>query len=126
MRIIRSAARSPVGLTVSVLGRRFERRATAAGFRWPATATGLDEAGTLADGRLVGAVERLGASGASTAELATHPGEAGDPDLDRYEWGYQWPGELAALCSPAAKDAVARHGFRLGTYADLAAVGEAS
>jgi predicted glycoside hydrolase/deacetylase ChbG (UPF0249 family) len=120
VRIIRSAARSPVGLTVARLGKRFERRATAKGFRWPATATGLDEAGTLAGDRLVQALDRLGASGGATAELATHPGEAGDADLDRYRWGYQWSGELAALTAPAARAAVERHGFRLGTYADLA------
>ena len=35
--------------------------ATAAGFRWPATATGLDEAGHLAGDRLVAAIDRLGA-----------------------------------------------------------------
>jgi len=29
--------------------------------------------------------------------------------------------ELAALCSPAARQAVERNGFTLGTYADLAA-----
>lgn len=119
VRIIRSAARSPVGLTVARLGRRFERRATAAGFRWPASATGLDEAGALSGDRLVGAIDRLGASGARSVELATHPGEAGDADLDRYRWGYRWSDELAALRSPAAREAVARHGFRLGTYADL-------
>lgn len=132
VRIIRSAARSPVGLTVGRLGRRFERRAGAAGFRWPATATGLDEAGTLGGPRLVEAIDRLGsvvgasagsaAGSVSSAELAAHPGEGGDPDLDRYRWGYQWGDELAALCSPEARAAVDRHGFRLGTYADLGTV----
>lgn len=119
VRIIRSTARSPIGATVRRLGRRFERHATAAGFRWPASATGLDEAGALAGHRLVGAIDRLGAAGAPSAELATHPGHADDPDLDRYRWGYRWAEELAALTSPAAREAVDRHGFRLGTYADL-------
>ena len=119
VRIIRSGERSPVGVTVRRLGLRFERRATAAGFRWPATATGLDEAGALTGGRLVAAIDRLAATGAPTAELATHPGEADDPDLERYRWGYHWAEELEALCSPAARHAVDRHGFRLGTYGDL-------
>ena len=119
VRIIRSTARSPVGVSVARLGRRFERRATAAGFRWPASATGLDEAGSLAGARLVDAIDRLGATGAPSVELATHPGEADDPDLDRYRWGYRWSDELEALRSPEARAAVARHGFRLGTYADL-------
>lgn len=120
VRIIRSAARSPIGLTVGRLGRRFEARAGTAGFRWPATATGLDEAGALAGDRLVGAIDRLGRSGLASAELAAHPGEADDPALARYEWGYHWGDELDALRSPAARAAVDRHGFTLGTYADLA------
>jgi hypothetical protein len=70
----------------------------------------------------VRALDRLGASDGATAELATHPGEADDADLDRYRWGYQWSAELAALCAPTARAAVERHGFRLGTYADLRAV----
>lgn len=119
VRIIRSAARTPVGLTVSRLGRRFQAQAQAAGFRWPASATGLDEAGALAGTRMVEAIDRLGRSGARSVELATHPGEADDPELDRYRWGYRWSEELAALRSSAAREAVARHGFRLGTYADL-------
>lgn len=119
VRIIRSTSRSPVGATVRGLGVRFARRATAAGFRWPAAATGLDEAGRLAGVRLVEAIDRLGATGAASAELATHPGEPDDADLDRYRWGYRWAEELEALCSPAARDAVDRHGFRLGSYADL-------
>lgn len=119
VRIIRSAARTPIGLTVARLGRRFEARATAAGFRWPASATGLDEAGGLAGTRMVEAIDRLGRSGAPSVELATHPGEAGDPDLARYRWGYRWSDELEALRSSSAREAVARHGFRLGTYADL-------
>lgn len=119
VRIIRSGNRSPIGLAVNRLGRRFERKAAAAGFRWPETATGLDEAGALGGDRLIDAMERLAATGAESAELAAHPGEAGDADLDRYQWGYEWAAELESLCSPAAHDAVARHGFRLGTYADL-------
>jgi chitin disaccharide deacetylase len=120
VRIIRSGGRTPVGVVVNRLGRRFEGAATAAGFRWPATATGLDEAGNLAGDRLVAAIDRLGAGGAASAELAAHPGEGDDADLDRCRWGYRWADELAALRSPAARAAVDRHGFRLGSYADLA------
>jgi predicted glycoside hydrolase/deacetylase ChbG (UPF0249 family) len=119
VRIIRSMARSPVGVTVRRFGRAFEQRASARGIVHPVTATGLDEAGTLALPRLLEAIERLGRSGAATAELAAHPGEAGDPDLTRYEWGYAWEQELAALTDPAVKQAVADAGFRLGSYADL-------
>jgi predicted glycoside hydrolase/deacetylase ChbG (UPF0249 family) len=119
VRIIRSTARSPIGVTVRRFGRAFEQRASARGIAHPVTATGLDEAGTLALPRLLEAIERLGRSGAASAELAAHPGEAGDPDLTRYEWGYAWEHELAALTDPAVKQAVADAGFGLGSYADL-------
>lgn len=119
VRIIRSAAASPIGVAVRRFGRSFERQAAARGVAHPAAATGLDEAGTLALPRLLEAVERLGRSGAATAELAAHPGEGGDADLARYQWGYLWGDELAALTDPAARRAVDAAGFRLGSYADL-------
>ena len=119
VRIIRSARWGPVGLTVRRLAVRLERRAQARSLRFPADATGLDEAGTLDLERLLAALARLSRSRARSAELATHPGEAGDADLDRYRWGYVWDRELAALVDPAVRERVAEAGFRLGTYADL-------
>ena len=49
------------------------------------------------------------------------PASDGDPDLARYEWGYQWGDELDALVSDAARAAVDRNGFTLGSYAALTA-----
>jgi predicted glycoside hydrolase/deacetylase ChbG (UPF0249 family) len=121
VRIIRSSGRGPVGVTVRRLSARLERSARARGVRYPSTATGLDEAGTLDLPRLVGAIDRLGRAAGASAELATHPGEAGDADLDRYRWGYVWDRELDALTDPGARRRVESAGFRLGTYADLAA-----
>lgn len=120
VRIIRSTARSPIGMAVRRFGRSFEREAAARGVIHPVTATGLDEAGTLALPRLLEAIARLGRAGAATAELAAHPGEADDPDLTRYEWDYAWGQELAALTDPTVRQAVTRAGFQLGSYADLA------
>ena len=108
-------------MTVRRLGRRLEGRAAARGVRFPATASGLDEAGTLDRPRLERAIDRLAAAGAASAELATHPGEGGDPDLRRYDWGYVWAEELAGLTDPAVRRRVEAAGFRLGTYADLGA-----
>jgi chitin disaccharide deacetylase len=119
VRIIRSASWGPVGMTVRRLSVRLERRARARGLFFPASATGLDEAGTLEPERLLAALGRLARSGGPSAELATHPGEAGDADLDRYRWGYVWDRELAALVDPAVRRRVGEAGFRLGTYADL-------
>lgn len=120
VRIIRSASRRPVGRVVQRLGRQLEVRARALGVRYPAVATGLDEAGSLDLSRLLAAIDRLAADGAASAELATHPGEADDPDLARYRWAYQWHRELAGLLDPAARHRVEAAGFRLGTYSDLA------
>jgi predicted glycoside hydrolase/deacetylase ChbG (UPF0249 family) len=126
MRIVHSGARGPVGSTVRRLAARLERRARARGVRFPGTAAGLDEAGTLDLPALMGAIERLGRAPVASAELATHPGEAADPDLDRYRWGYVWDRELAALVDPGVRRRVDEAGFRLGTYADLASASAAS
>ncbi|MEP6562146.1 MAG: ChbG/HpnK family deacetylase, partial [Nakamurella sp.] len=58
-----------------------------------------------------------------SVEINAHPGEAGDPDLGRFDWGYRWPDELAMLLAPASRELVQRHGFRLGTFKDLVAAG---
>jgi predicted glycoside hydrolase/deacetylase ChbG (UPF0249 family) len=122
IRIIRSTARTPVGVIVRRLARRLESRCRQRGFRFPAAAAGLDQAGRLTGARLAAVIAAVGAVGARSAELATHPGEADDPDLDRYRWGYHWAEELDALCSPSARMEVNRAGFRLGSYADLLAL----
>jgi hypothetical protein len=111
----RRRAHHPLG----PLGTGGADRARARSLRFPADATGLDEAGTLERERLLAALGRLARSRARSAELATHPGEAGDADLDRYRWGYVWDRELAALVDPAVRERVGEAGFRLGTYADL-------
>lgn len=120
IRVTRSSARSVVGAVVSRLARRLEVRCDRAGWTYAAASTGLDEAGHLDPSAMVTALYRLRATGGPSAELATHPGEAGDPDLARYEWDYQWGDELEALCSPVVRRAVDELDFRLGTFGDLA------
>jgi predicted glycoside hydrolase/deacetylase ChbG (UPF0249 family) len=120
VRVTRSLGRSPVGRAVNALGNRFDRRAERAGLARPAAFAGFDEGGTLAEAALVATIGALASTGAASAEVGIHPGEEGDPDLARYEWGYQWGDELAALCSPAARRAVDDSGFTLGSFAALA------
>jgi predicted glycoside hydrolase/deacetylase ChbG (UPF0249 family) len=122
LRVTRSAARSPVGVMVRRLARTLEREARADGLAFPDDAAGLDEAGQLDVDTATGALDRLAASGAACVELSSHPGAHEDPDRDRYRWGYRWGDELDALCSPKLRTAIDRHGFRLGTYRDLAPV----
>ena len=107
------------GRLVNRLAARFAAEARRWGLNSTDAFAGFDEGGTLATTALVRTIDGLGATGASSAELGLHPGEHGDVDPARYEWGYRWGDELDALTSPAARDAVARNGFTLGSYAAL-------
>jgi predicted glycoside hydrolase/deacetylase ChbG (UPF0249 family) len=116
VRVTRSVARGPVGVVMRRLSARFATAARRAGRVYPGDAAGLDEAGRLDVDTAIGALARLAHSQAAVVELSGHPGLHDDPDRHRYEWQYRWGDELDALCSPIVRDAVARHGFRLGTY----------
>ena len=107
------------GVGVRRLSGRFASRAAAAGVRVPAGFAGLDGAGHLGIDGMVAAVAALGRNSSGSAELGVHPGADPDPDRARYEWGYDWSGELSALCSPELRDGIARAGFRPGTFAEL-------
>jgi predicted glycoside hydrolase/deacetylase ChbG (UPF0249 family) len=119
VRVTRSAARSPVGVTVRRLSATLAREARADGLAFPGAAAGLDEAGALDVPTAVAALDLLAATGEACVELSGHPGAHEDPDRGRYRWGYRWGDELAALCAPEVRAAIDRHGFRLGTYADI-------
>lgn len=67
--------------------------------------------------RLIEALDALGAE-AGAVELMAHPGRA--PTHARTSFGREREVELAALCDPRAREAVARCGLRLGSWADLA------
>lgn len=120
VRVTRTAGWSPIALAVRYFSARLEHRADAAGVRHPDATAGFDEAGRLDLGRLERALQRFAVQGAASAELVCHPNVGGDPDLDALGWSYRGPDELDALVSPAARDAVQRSGYRLGTFADLA------
>ena len=123
IRVMRSNARGPVGMTVRQLARRLEAQLRERKWAWTGAATGLDEAGSIGLGEMVEAVGRLAATGASSAELATHPGLPDDPDRARYRWNYKWDAEFNALCSETVRIAIDELGFRLGTFADLPRAG---
>jgi hypothetical protein len=119
VRVTRTAQRRVVGNVVRRLSVGLVQRCDVAGWSYPAASTGLDAAGHLDVGAMVQSIAQLAASGATSAELATHPGEHGDPALARYRWGYTWGGELDALCSATVRTAVDELGFELGTFGDL-------
>jgi predicted glycoside hydrolase/deacetylase ChbG (UPF0249 family) len=119
VRVTRSAARGITGTDVRRLSGRLARDVAEAGLAAPADAAGLDEAGNLDEETAIAALDRLASSHAPAVELSAHPGGRHDDERHRYRWGYRWGDELDALCAPRVRDAVARHGFRLGTYRDL-------
>ena len=119
VRVTRSRGWAPGALGTRVLGARFARSAQRASLAWPEASTGLDEAGRLSLPNLVAALERLAASDGRSAELATHPGLAVDPERDRYRWGYWWAEEFEALCHRTTRQTVDRLGFHLGDFSDL-------
>ncbi|MFD2091068.1 ChbG/HpnK family deacetylase [Blastococcus deserti] len=119
VRLPGSRRRGPLGAGVRLLAGRLRRRITGAGLQTTDAYAGLDEAGALDGPRFAAALQQLTDGGAATAEINTHPGEAGDADLARFDWGYRWPDELAMLTAPATRALVERLGWRLGTFADL-------
>ena len=119
VRLPGSARRGPLGAGVQLLAGRLRRRVRAAGLSATAAYAGLDEAGRLDAASLTTALRRAAASGAPSLEVNTHPGEAGDPDLARFDWDYRWDAELAVLTDPATRRLVDDQGYRLGTFADL-------
>lgn len=114
-----SAARGLKGYGIRRLSRRLAARLAAGRLVSPGGYRGLDEAGRLTLPRFLATLDRLASTGPLSVEINCHPGEADDPARARYEWNYCWDAELAALTSRELRDAIARHGFRLGGQADL-------
>jgi chitin disaccharide deacetylase len=109
-----------IALGTDRLAVALEHRADEIGISYPEASAGLDPSGRLDGAALARALDRLSATGHPTLELWAHPGERRDPERVRYRWGYRWGDELAVLTGPAARYVVARQGFTLGTFADLA------
>ena len=121
VRLPASRRRGPLGAGVGALAALLARRIRARGLTTTADYAGLDEAGALDLPALDRSLGGLARRGRPTAEINSHPGEAGDVDLRRFGWGYRWPDELAMLTDPRARTLVEGHGYRLGSFRDLAA-----
>ena len=57
----------------------------------------------------------------NVAELVTHPGVTTPALQARYDWGYDWSGETAALTDPKLREALRRDGFTLRSFSGMAA-----
>lgn len=122
IRLPRSAGGRLAGWGVNWLARGLARDAAAASLAFPAAFAGFDEAGRLDAVVRDRALDALASTGSAVCELGAHPGTADDPARARYAWGYRWADELAALSGPVAREAVARRGFTLASFAALAPV----
>ncbi len=117
IRVPRSMARGARPFLLNRLADRLGTAAHAAGLRHPQVFAGLEESGSLDQVRLKAVLQALGPF--ASAEIGCHPGLDDDPDRDRYRWGFHWSEELLALCDPTIAEHIERHGFVLGSFADL-------
>ena len=61
------------------------------------------------------AFRALAATPAAAAEVNVHPGLV-DADSSRFDWGYRWEDELAALLDPDVRADLSAHGFHPSTF----------
>ena len=120
VRLPTSRARGPVGVVVRSLNARLARELDAVGQSHTAAYAGLDEAGRLDATRFGEAVARV--DGAPTAEINTHPGEAGDPALTRFTWNYRWKDELSMLTDDRTRALLREKEIQLVSFSDLTAL----
>lgn len=119
----------PVGFGVNALAARLRRTLSTAGLATTDDYTGLDEAGALDAARFQASLTELAATPKAadppnhggSVEINVHPGEADDPGLARFSWGYRWADELDMLLAPRTRSLIDARRFRLGTFADLTA-----
>jgi predicted glycoside hydrolase/deacetylase ChbG (UPF0249 family) len=103
--------RAPACLVISVLGARARTAARAAGLATCDHFVGFAESGSLTSDHLLSAVTAAAARPGIT-EIMIHPAVL-TPSVralgERYGWArrYQFDGELAALCDPRVRDALA-------------------
>jgi predicted glycoside hydrolase/deacetylase ChbG (UPF0249 family) len=108
-----------VGLRLGLNVLQKRRRAGLGALRSADVTPALGESGHLTFERISRGLERVPAG--SVAELVTHPGVTTASLEARYDWGYDWTGETAALTDPRLRRAVADAGFELSGFRHLAA-----
>jgi predicted glycoside hydrolase/deacetylase ChbG (UPF0249 family) len=119
VRLPGSHSHAPVGLGVRALSRRTRSALRAVGRVTTEDYAGLDEAGHLDGPRFRHVLAAAAGRGARTVEINTHPSQAGDADLHRFSWDYQWADELAMLVDPAVREEIAAAGFTLSGFTSL-------
>jgi predicted glycoside hydrolase/deacetylase ChbG (UPF0249 family) len=108
-----------VGLRFGLNVLRSMRRTELGELRSADVTPALGESGHLSPGRIERALRSVPPG--SVAELVVHPGRTTPALTERYDWGYDWSGETAALTDVALRRSIAAAGFELRRFADLAA-----
>jgi len=108
-----------VALRMGLNALRFARRAGLGRLRSADVTPALAESGHLHSDTIARAL--AGVPRGAIAELVTHPGETTPALQSRYDWGYDWTGETAALMNPDLRRTLDRDGFVLRRFADLPA-----
>jgi len=116
-----SRSRGPVGLTVRRLSGRLRGQLEGAGLHCTAGYAGLDEAGRMNPARLARAVSAVAAEG--IGEITVHPGEPDDPARARFQWHYQWEGELDMLTDQRTRQMLRDHDVELASFRDVNGAG---
>ena len=79
---------------------------------------GMMAGGQLNEERLVTIIDKV-TSLPGTHEIMTHPGMDADILGHRFNWGYHWDDELAAMCSARCRARLNTCGVELITYGEL-------
>ena len=79
----------------------------------------LLDAGHLTRERLLDSLREAGRGAGEVAELVCHPGLGGRALATRYDWGYDWDEETAALCAPGLREVLRDRGFELTSFSGL-------
>ncbi|MBV8343398.1 MAG: hopanoid biosynthesis-associated protein HpnK [Candidatus Eremiobacteraeota bacterium] len=117
MRAVR-IPREPFGTTRSIAPwlALMRARARRAGVAYNDYAFGVTEAGALTEERVLRLLDRLPDG---VTEIFFHPATRPFSGADRGTERFAWEGELAALTSPAVRDAIARSGIVSTTYGEI-------
>jgi hopanoid biosynthesis associated protein HpnK len=76
---------------------------------------GLGDSGNMKEARLLTALDCLKPG---VNEIMMHPGFGDSETAARYDWGYLWDDECAALIAPRVRERVDECGVRLANFAD--------
>jgi hopanoid biosynthesis associated protein HpnK len=101
---------------LALVARSSARRVRREGLGTADVLLGAAETGRLDEPRLLKLLAQLPRG---TSEMLCHPGCGSEGIAERYDWGFRWDEEVAALTSPKVRAALAEAGVCLVTHREL-------